>query len=421
MPKKIPISKLGLLTLGLLAALSLCSCAGQSTSHAPDFDSAYQNEVKPYSFNYAAWEAGTFSSMLKQKLSGSVPSTANDAQVVFEYFQTISQLEQIHNQLGQIRALDSTAGLPDIETRSVVLRLVLESDQASIERILSRQISLALAESGIYNPAAGDWLKITFPPVSFELEPSLSILVVSPREKIERMKETIIKPDITFTQSDQLEAALESHNVSALVIPLGGLGATYPSFVIESSDLRYSLAVIAEEWLHQYMLFRPLGFRYVLELAGLIHDPDIAALNETAVGIAAQEIGDLVYQRYYAAYYPTAANVVPEPPLFDFNAAMREIRLNVDAYLAAGQAEKAESYMEEQRQILISHGYYIRRLNQAYFAFYGSYAYAGTSVDPIGDQFKQMRKNSLGLKEYIRTASGLTSRQALQDSLSQPK
>ena len=204
--------------------------------------------------------------------------------------------------------------MPQIETQSADLRTILESDKAQIENILSRQISLALADSGIYNPAANSWLKITFPPVSFSLQPSLDILVVSPRDKIERMNESVLRPDITLAQSDQLESTLESDNVSALVIPLGGLGATYPSFVIESSDLKYFLAAVSEEWLHQYMAFRPMGFRYVLELTGIINDPDITALNETVVGIAAQEIGNLVFQRYYATYYPAPDNSTAPPP-----------------------------------------------------------------------------------------------------------
>jgi hypothetical protein len=74
--------------------------------------------------------------------------------------------------------------------------------------------------------------------------------------------------------------------------------------------------------------------------------------------------------------------------------------------------------MEEQRQVLVSHGYNLRRLNQAYFAFYGNYAYSGTSIDPLGDQARQLRQNSPSLLAYLMTASGFTSRQDLQSSLS---
>jgi hypothetical protein len=419
MPKRFLALRIVLLMLGLLSILALFGCGVPSAQSAQNFDSIFDREVKPYAFNYTAWEANAFSTMLKRKLSGTAPSSADEAQTVFNYFQKISQLEQLDSQMGQDRAMAQTAGMPQIEKQSANLRTILETNKAQVESIISRQISLALADSGIFNPVANSWLKMTFPPVSFSLQPSLDILVVSPRDKIERMNESVLRPDITLAQSDQLESTLESENVSALVIPLGGLGATYPSFVIESSDLKFVLAAVSEEWFHQYMAFRPIGFRYVLELTGTINDPDITALNETAVGIAAQEIGNLVFQRYYAAYYPASDNgtATPQTPQFDFNAAMRNIRANVDAFLAGGQVESAESYMEESRQMLISHGYFIRKLNQAYFAFYGSYTYSETSVDPLGDQIRQLRKNSPSLQAYIQTASKLTSRQQLLDYL----
>ncbi len=418
MPNKRSLSMSGLL-LGLLLALIIGGCAGQSNNSGSGFESAYRRDIQPYRFNFVSWERDTFMGMLKNKLSGKAAQSDDNSQVVLNYFQTISKAEQLDNQSRQARATDRGNTLPDLERQRAALRSQLDAHKHLIEKILSQQISLELAESGIYNPVSNNWLKITFPPLSFKLESSLSVLVVSPRHKIERMRETIIRPDITSAEIDRLEASIERNDVSALVIPLGGLGATYPSYVIESSDLKYSLAVIAEEWLHQYMAFRPLGFRYVLELTGIINDPHIAALNETVVGIAAQEIGELVYQRYYAAYYPAGEPPAESSgtPVFDFNSTMREIRLNVDAWLAAGQVEKAENYMEQQRQALVSRGYYIRKLNQAYFAFHGSYAYQGTSVDPMGEQVKQLRNNSSSLQQYIETASGITSRKSLQNLL----
>jgi len=53
---------------------------------------------------------------------------------------------------------------------------------------------------------------------------------------------------------------------------------------------------------------------------------------------------------------------------------MRETRIRVDKLLAQGRIEEAEAYMEERRQEFVAHGYYIRKLNQAYFAFHGAYA-----------------------------------------------
>ena len=68
----------------------------------------------------------------------------------------------------------------------------------------------------------------------------------------------------------------------------------------------------------------------------------------------------------------------------DFGKLMRETRLTVDRLLAEGQIQEAESYMEVQRKLLTENGHPIRKLNQAYFAFYGTYAHGPASVDPIG-------------------------------------
>ena len=102
---------------------------------------------------------------------------------------------------------------------------------------------------------------------------------------------------------------------------------------------------------------------------------------------------------------------------FDFDREMREIRRAVDEYLARGETEQAEEFMEEKRQYLASKGYHIRKLNQAYFAFYGAYADQPTSISPIGDELKRLREQSPSLKEFLSTVSSMTSREDLLESL----
>jgi hypothetical protein len=202
-------------------------------------------------------------------------------------------------------------------------------------------------------------------------------------------------------------------------VQIGGLAATYPSFVMNDADLRFTIDTAIEEWTHQYLAFKPLGFNYVLDLLGISHNAEIPTINETVTGIASQELGAMVYDRFYSQYQTgeTAQESSPADAGFDFNAAMRNIRKTVDSYLAQGQVDQAEKYMEEQRQFLATKGYYIRKLNQAYFAFYGSYAYGPTSVDPIGEQVRQLRKQSPSLKDFLDTAATFKSSQDLKDAL----
>jgi hypothetical protein len=100
---------------------------------------------------------------------------------------------------------------------------------------------------------------------------------------------------------------------------------------------------------------------------------------------------------------------------------MRTIRLTVDNYLAQGQVDQAEQYMKDRRLFLESKGFYIRKLNQAYFAFHGSYADSPTSIDPIGDDICILRKNSPSIRDFLDTASTLGSRQDLSQAVSLSK
>jgi hypothetical protein len=93
---------------------------------------------------------------------------------------------------------------------------------------------------------------------------------------------------------------------------------------------------------------------------------------------------------------------------------MREIRIAVDDFLARGEIELAEQYMEQKRQYLASQGYHIRKLNQAYFAWHGTYADEPTSISPIGAELRELRDNSVSLKDFLDTVSHLTSRQDLE-------
>jgi hypothetical protein len=57
--------------------------------------------------------------------------------------------------------------------------------------------------------------------------------------------------------------------------------------------------------------------------------------------------------------------------------------------------------MEQKRQYLDTRGYHIRKLNQAYFAFHGTYADRPTSISPIGRELKKLRNQSASLKDFL--------------------
>ena len=94
--------------------------------------------------------------------------------------------------------------------------------------------------------------------------------------------------------------------------------------------------------------------------------------------------------------------------------------VRMEELLAAAKVEEAEMYMEQRRQKLVEMGYYIRKLNQAYFAFYGSYA-AGkgwaAETNPIGEQMRIVRERSPSLATFLDTVAPMSSYQDLLDQL----
>jgi hypothetical protein len=289
--------------------------------------------------------------------------------------------------------------------------------ESKAEKIMEKQIRETLGQLGIFNPADSYLdIKIGFPPVNFELETPPHLLVVSPRDSIERIKEINLLQDITLDEMEDIEKAVDELGVSSLVVGLGGM-ATYPAIVSDKFGLQFTINAAIEEWLHQYLFFKPLGFLYSLHLTGIFPDSEIAVMNETLAGMASEEMGSILYQNYYSQYIEGNSQKEAEEPEFDFYREMREIRLVVDGYLAKGEIEKAEAFMEQKRLFLASKGYYIRRLNQAYFAFYGTYADSPTSIDPIGVELRALRQQTASLSDFLNKVSVMTGHNDLVNSI----
>jgi hypothetical protein len=111
---------------------------------------------------------------------------------------------------------------------------------------------------------------------------------------------------------------------------------------------------------------------------------------------------------------PAPATTGPQPPAtFDYGAFVNQTRITVDSLLAANKVDEAEKYMQSQRLVLVSHGYQIRKINQAYFAFYGGYqsgtinAGAGGS-DPTGPAINEIRDRAGSYKAWLEIMRSIT-------------
>jgi hypothetical protein len=100
---------------------------------------------------------------------------------------------------------------------------------------------------------------------------------------------------------------------------------------------------------------------------------------------------------------------------------MRQTRVMVDQLLADGEIEAAEEYMEARRQVFREHGYRIRKLNQAFFAFHGAYADqpgGAAGEDPVGEAVRDLYANSPSLEAFLKRIAWMTSFEELLASLS---
>ena len=79
--------------------------------------------------------------------------------------------------------------------------------------------------------------------------------------------------------------------------------------------------------------------------------------------------------------------------------------MRVDALLLSGKTDEAESYMEARRNFFWENGYRLRKINQAYFAFHGSYndtpGGGASGEDPVGPAVQALRARYASLNNFL--------------------
>ena len=373
----------------------------------------------PYRFSIVGWELQN----LPDKWLRPAAAAPDE---VGPYFAAVQREREIARRIIALesqspRAEATNRELAGLHTEQAARRVEQSRRRAGVEQALETAVAKALRSLG-FGTAAG-----IFPPVDTVLVGSPTVLVVSPRDRILRQDSIILETGLTAVARAQIESRVESDAaLSALVVNTGGI-AFYPSITVPDAGVDFALEIIAHEWVHHWLWFRPLGRRY---FAG----GELTALNETVADIAGREIGAMAKQRLpdyrppdnsasdnVAAGQPDTGKRAAEPERFDFQAEMRVTRERVDELLAAGSIAAAEEYMEARRREFVANGYYIRRLNQAYFAFHGAYATTGAAgVNRIGQQVAELRRRSPSLAAFLRTAAQFTGPQDLSDYLARP-
>tara|TARA_Y100001970_G_scaffold48622_1_gene61661 strand:- start:8082 stop:9059 length:978 start_codon:yes stop_codon:yes gene_type:complete len=205
-----------------------------------------------------------------------------------------------------------------------------------------------------------------FPPLAVSLEKPPKVLIVSPRDRISQKIAILINNDISMKEIELIENTIDSLNLSSIILDTGGFAA-YPSIVNIKKDYNFLISTISHEWLHHYLFFFPLGRSY-------FKGGDMIFINETLADLFAIQITN---------------NKKTEESISDkfFKPFMKETREKVDKLLINNEVEMAEKYMNQRVLELNEKGYKVRKINQAYFAFYGNY---GTSPSSTHNYHKKL-------------------------------
>lgn len=377
-------------------------------------------ETRWMEFDYVSWTLETLWRKAAQISLGShrFLSEEQQAAITLNYFDLINELRQLREVINHIYA-DPTILNPQIQAEPYLERQNQVQEELRhigylYEAILQHQVSFVVGDKSL------GFIRQPIPPVQYHTTSMPYALIVSPREIIRQDADISLLPDLTLDQIVALEKAVEEKlNVSALVVPIGGVGV-YPTMVMETSSLTWLSEVVSHEWIHNFLTLRPLGMLYD-------QTPELRIINETTASIAGKELGNAVIEIFYPALLPppvlespkVAEEIVQEPqepPAFDFRAEMRETRVTADTLLAQGKIEEAEAYMDNRRILFVENGYNIRRLNQAYFAFHGAYADepgGAAGEDPVGEAVRNLRAQSKTLAEFVRRIAWVTSYERL--------
>lgn len=388
------------------------------------FDTPAASASLEHGYGLVSWEFDNFFDKWTHRVWTVFPwtptSESDRRHALDRYEQLVVELRDAKSQLNRV----TSAAEPDpfeIESaQNEVDALIAERDsiRLAVEEFLEQIIAETVRTAEI--DLAGSFV---WPPVDFRIGDPPKLLVTSRRNEIVRIEDVLIDPDISTEDISRIENDLETdHDISAVVLQTGGL-ASYPN-VIPTTHLNRLVDVASHEWLHAYLTFHPLGRAY-------FSGGEIRSMNETLADIFGREVGLRVYSEvtgepFVAPTRPETASqrsdvteveVVEDLEAFSFNRFMGETRTKTDEMLAAGLIEEAEEYMESRRVELLDHGYLIRKINQAYFAFHGTYAESPSSTSPIARYLWDLREQVESVGELVKLLRPLASYEQFEQLL----
>ena len=366
-----------------------------------------QREAAGYLFSLVGWEAANFFDkwfhLVVAALPGDDPDREERLAILDDYLQVTRRASKEEARLERPYLGGATAA-GGAERGQALSRDYLEELEGEKRRLrpaaeetVEAEMSAVLLDEGF-----GSRFGIIFPPVDIAFQRPPTLLVVSRRDRIQLVDAVMLHPDIPGFERGEIEQKLlERHNLSALVDNLAGL-STFPLLVSDLGQLRFICRTAAHEWMHAYLFIRPLGQNFRAS-------EEMFTLNETVADIAGRELGDKTFERMGGDLEESALRYMPVAEAYPFfTQTLRETRERAGELLDEGKVEAAEEYMKQQWWKLRLHGFGLRKLNQAFFAFRGRYAEGPASISPIGEQVRQARAKYANVESFLDDVSGVS-------------
>jgi hypothetical protein len=401
------------------------------TSDAPRAETIYDRArvfTRPFEFNYDTWTAEATWLKLQQSALD-LPGYLKRGDQIEAALDSLRVTESILRAESRMQLIFADPNIKDKEKETSHIRAELDTlnmrqDQLAplVESVLQSQVAEILAEVGL--TLGGQ----PTPPVLYHVSPLPMNLILSRRDRIEQINAISLQPSTPLEEQIKIEDGVaQKLDVSTLVVPVGGIG-TYPTMVMRTDYFIWQVGTVIHEWTHNFLTLRPLGLNYGVT-------SELRTMNETTASIVENEIAPVLLARYYPTLTASSSDLglvawnpdLPQldaPPPFDFRAEMHTTRVHADELLAAGKIEEAEAYMDARRQVFWENGYPIRKLNQAYFAFYGAYADVPggpAGEDPVGPAVRALRAQSDSLADFLHTIAWMNSYEDLLQAIGQSK
>ena len=347
-------------------------------------DNSYNLIVSDYKYGLIEWEIENVFDKWINKLSGFFYEKPN-----------ISEINIIENYFYSKSDIDSVE---------------FSKNQNQIEEFIESTLSSVISDQNI-NLIGG----MQFPPVDIRLIELPKLLVISPRNKILHIDDVLINPDINLNDILYIEESIyNQHNLSSIVLNIGGI-ATYPSSIPKNKNIKDVFIISSHEWIHHYLFFTNLG-------QNMFKSTEMRILNETLASRVSEElfihIVKYLNQEYGLNLKDDFDNIKTDNVnKFDFRDEMIKTRIKTEFLLKENKIIEAENYMELQRLIFVDNGYNIRKLNQAYFAFYSSYADSAASNTSIGNELDEFRNYFTSLENFILEIKNISNYEEFQNKL----